>query len=193
MTAQTVTTLPAAQSQQVFRAMLEALARPGIPMPLPREPLSMLAPAVVPVVALADLSTGVCVLEREGERWAEAVGTATSAPTWPAEMARLVCAVRPIDVAELRGFARGSAYAPEDGALVALGVPDVQGGPRRWTLSGPGIRDAARLAPRGLPDGFVAARADAVAAYPAGIDILLVTDDGRVVGLPRTTTITEEN
>jgi alpha-D-ribose 1-methylphosphonate 5-triphosphate synthase subunit PhnH len=41
--------------------------------------------------------------------------------------------------------------------------------------------------------GFVAARAEAVAAYPAGIDILLVTDDGWVAGLPRTTTITEEN
>lgn len=41
--------------------------------------------------------------------------------------------------------------------------------------------------------GFVAARAGVVAAYPGGIDVLLVTDDGRIVGLPRTTTITEEN
>lgn len=193
VTAQTVTALPPTQSQQAFRAMLEALARPGTPMALPREPLTTLAPAIVPVIALADLRTGVCVLEHDGDRWAEAVATATSAPTWPAEMARLVAAVRPIDEEDLRGFTRGSAYAPEDGALVALSVRDVQGGPLRWTLSGPGIRGTARIAPQGLPAGFVAARADAVAAYPAGIDILLVTDDGRVVGLPRTTTITEEN
>lgn len=193
MTAQTVTALHPTESQQVFRAVLEALARPGIPKALPSEPLSALAPVVVPVLALADLSTGVCVLENPGDRWADAVATATSAPTWPAEMAKLVAAVRPVGEDEVRGFARGSAYAPEDAALVALSVRDVRGGPRRWHLSGPGVDGTATIAPQGLPRGFVAARAEAVAAYPVGIDILLVTDDGRVVGLPRTTTITEEN
>ena len=72
-------------------------------------------------------------------------------------------------------------------------MPGFEGGPRRWRLSGPGVETTATLAPRGLPDDFVAARAESVSDYPAGIDILLVTDDGRVVGLPRTTTISEEN
>lgn len=193
MTAQTLAALHPAASQQTFRAVLEALARPAVPMALPSQPLDVLVPVIAPVLALADLSTGVCVLENAGDRWADAVATATSAPTWPAEMAKLVAAIRPVSDDEVRGFARGSAQAPEEAALVALSVRDVLGGPRRWTLSGPGIRGTACIAPKGLPAGFVAARADAVAAYPAGIDILLVTDDGRVVGLPRTTTITEEN
>lgn len=193
MTAQTLAALHPAASQQTFRAVLEALARPAVPMALPSQPLDVLVPVIAPVLALADLSTGVCVLENAGDRWADAVATATSAPTWPAEMAKLVAAIRPVGDDEVRGFARGSAQAPEEAALVALSVRDVLGGPRRWTLSGPGIRGTACIAPKGLPAGFVAARADAVAAYPAGIDILLVTDDGRVVGLPRTTTITEEN
>ncbi|OBJ03291.1 phosphonate C-P lyase system protein PhnH [Mycobacterium sp. 1465703.0] len=193
MTAQTLAALHPAASQQTFRAVLEALARPAVPMALPSQPLDVLVPVIAPVLALADLSTGVCVLENAGDRWADAVATATSAPTWPAEMAKLVAAIRPVSDDEVRGFARGSAQAPEEAALVALSVRDVLGGPRRWTLSGPGIRGTACIAPKGLPTGFVAARADAVAAYPAGIDILLVTDDGRVVGLPRTTTITEEN
>jgi alpha-D-ribose 1-methylphosphonate 5-triphosphate synthase subunit PhnH len=182
-----------AESQQVFRAVLEALSRPGTPMALPPGPLEALAPAVVPIFALADLSTAVCVLENAGDPWATAVTTATSAPIWPAEMARLVAAVRPVSEDEVRGFARGCATAPEDAALVALGVRDVHGGPRRWTLSGPGVRGTASIAPQGLPAGFVTARAEAVDAYPAGIDVLLVTDDGRVVGLPRTTAIIEEN
>lgn len=193
MTTQTLTALHPADSQQIFRAVLEALARPGIPMALPSRPLGALVPVIAPVFALADLSTGVCVLEDAGDRWADAVATATSAPTWPAEMAKLVAAVRPVSEDEIRGFARGSAQAPEDAALVALNVRDLFGGPRRWTLSGPGVRRTACIAPQGLPAGFVAARAEAVAAYPAGIDILLVTDDGWVAGLPRTTTITEEN
>jgi alpha-D-ribose 1-methylphosphonate 5-triphosphate synthase subunit PhnH len=180
-------------SQQVFRAVLEALARPGTPMALPPEPLTALTPAIAPIIALADSTTGVCVLENSDDRWADTIATATSAPIWPAEMARLVAAVRPISADEVRGFNRGSAQAPEDAALVAVGVRDVHGGPRRWTLSGPGVCDTTTVAPQGIPTEFVVARAEAVTAYPAGIDVLLVTDDGRVVGLPRTTTITEEN
>jgi alpha-D-ribose 1-methylphosphonate 5-triphosphate synthase subunit PhnH len=193
MTAAIATALHPADSQQVFRAVLEALARPGTAMTLPAGPLRTLAPAVVPVFALADLGTGVCVLENDGDRSADAVATATSAPLWPAELARLVAAVRPVTEGELRSFCRGTASAPEEGALISLAVAEVDGGDHRWRLTGPGIAGTATLAPRGLPGGFVAARAEAVAAYPAGVDVLLVTDDGRVVGLPRTTRITEES
>lgn len=194
------TALRPADSQLVFRAVLEALARPGTAMALPSGPLRVLAPAMVPVFALADLGTGVCVLDNEippssGEiqHWADAMATATSAPLWPAELARLVAALRPVTDEEVRSFCRGTPEAPEDAALVSLAVADVTGGDRRWRLSGPGIAGTATLAPRGLPDSFVAARTQAVGGYPAGIDVLLVTDDFRVVGLPRTTTITEES
>ena len=193
MTSLFATALHPADSQQVFRAVLEALARPGTAMTLPAGPLRTLAPVVVPVFALADIGTGVCVLEHAGDRWADIVTTATSAPLWPAELARLVAAVRPVTEAEVRDFARGTAAAPGTAALVSLAVPDVHGGPRGWRMSGPGIRGETTLSPLGLAPGFVGARADAVAGYPAGIDVLLVTRDGRVVGVPRTTTITEES
>ncbi|OBA60750.1 phosphonate C-P lyase system protein PhnH [Mycobacterium sp. 1100029.7] len=188
-----MTALRPADSQQVFRAVLEALARPGTPTALPGEALSELAPAVAAIMALADSTTGVCVLDNAGGRWTDAIAMATGAPVWPAEMARLVAAVRPVTADEIRGLHRGSDHAPQDAALAALGVRDVYGGPRRWTLSGPGVGDTTTVAPQGLPADFVAARAEAVAAYPAGIDVLLVADDGRLVGLPRTTTIIEEN
>jgi alpha-D-ribose 1-methylphosphonate 5-triphosphate synthase subunit PhnH len=187
------TALHPADSQQVFRAVLEALARPGTVMTLPDGPRQMLAPALLPVFALADLGTGVCVLEQADGHWADAVTTATSAPLWPAELARLIAALRPVTDDEVRSFRRGTAEAPEDGALVSLAVADVTGGQSHWRLSGPGIAETVTLAPSGLPASFVAARAEAVTGYPAGIDVLLVTADGRVVGLPRTTTITEEN
>jgi alpha-D-ribose 1-methylphosphonate 5-triphosphate synthase subunit PhnH len=193
MTAVFAAALHPADSQQVFRAVLDALARPGTAMSLPEGPLRTLAPAVVPVFALADLGTGVCVLENTDDRWGDIVTTATNAPLWPAELARLVAAVRPVTEAEVRDFARGTALAPGTAALVSLAVPDVHGGARRWRMTGPGIPGETTLSPLGLPPGFVAARAEAVAGYPAGIDVLLVTRDGHVVGLPRTTTINEES
>src|SRR5262249_25504495 len=128
-----------ADAQLVFRAVLEALARPGTAMALPENPLLTLTPAVVPVFALADLGTGVCVLERAGDRWGDVVSTATGAPLWPAELARLVAAVRPVTEAEVRDFARGTAADPGRSALVSLAVPDVVGGPCQWRISGPGI------------------------------------------------------
>jgi alpha-D-ribose 1-methylphosphonate 5-triphosphate synthase subunit PhnH len=193
MTAVFAAALRPADAQLVFRAVLEALARPGTAMTLPENPLRTLTAAVVPVFALADLGTGVCVLEHADERWSDVVSTATGAPLWPAELARLVAAVRPVTEAEVRDFARGTAAAPGAAALVSLAVDDVVGGPRQWRMSGPGIDGVTTLSPVGLPPGFVAARNEAVAGYPAGIDVLLVTRDGRVVGVPRTTAITEEN
>jgi alpha-D-ribose 1-methylphosphonate 5-triphosphate synthase subunit PhnH len=90
------TALRPADSQQVFRAVLEALARPGSAMTLPSGPLRMLAPRWCRC-SRWPTSAPECVLENEiphsaGEfqDWADAVATATSAPLWPAELARLV-------------------------------------------------------------------------------------------------------
>ncbi|MGW7616167.1 phosphonate C-P lyase system protein PhnH [Streptomyces antimycoticus] len=49
---------------------------------------------------------------------------------------------------------------------------------------------AAKLRPAQAQGGFVAARAEAVGGFPAGADLLLATPDGRVMGLPRSTTVT---
>lgn len=59
-------------------------------------------------------------------------------------------------------------------------------------LTGPGIADTAQLRITGLDREFFTVRDRLVADFPAGIDVLFVTDDGRVAGLPRTTAIRAE-
>ncbi|MGW9825216.1 alpha-D-ribose 1-methylphosphonate 5-triphosphate synthase subunit PhnH [Brevibacterium pityocampae] len=59
-------------------------------------------------------------------------------------------------------------------------------------LTGPGIADTAQLRITGLDREFFTIRDRLVADFPAGIDVLFVTDDGRVAGLPRTTAIRAE-
>jgi len=189
--------LSPAGSQLAFRAVLDALARPGLPAQLPVSPESEPAlPAVLlPLLALADLGTGVCLLGAEGfpERdWAGVLSTATSAPIVALEQARLVAAAGPISAEEIRRLRRGTPLAPEEAALLAVAVAGLTGGPRRWWLSGPGVPGRRAISPFGVPDEFVAARADAVAGYPAGIDVLLVGPGGGLLGLPRTTIIEEE-
>ncbi|HEX4248943.1 MAG TPA: phosphonate C-P lyase system protein PhnH [Pseudonocardia sp.] len=191
--------LPPVVSHRVFRAVLDALARPGSPAHLPGWTSSGAGyetpAALLPLLALADLGTGIHVLEQPevATRWSDALATATSAPVVPLERARLVGALRPITPAEVGALCRGTALAPEDAALLAVAVTDLVGGPARWVLSGPGVPGTRTIAPAGVPEGFLAARADAVHRYPIGIDVLLVAPDGRVLGLPRGTSIDEES
>jgi alpha-D-ribose 1-methylphosphonate 5-triphosphate synthase subunit PhnH len=178
-------------AQRAFRAVLDAMARPGTPT---RLPLPSGAPAVLgPLLALADLDTPVCVLgatTTDTDRWLAAVTTATSAP--PAELAgaRLVAAMRPVTVEELQAVRTGAATDPEDAALVALSVPALTGG-SAVRLSGPGVGSATVITPAGLPAGWLDVRA--AVAYPAGADLLLVDPDGACVGLPRSTRTNEGN
>jgi alpha-D-ribose 1-methylphosphonate 5-triphosphate synthase subunit PhnH len=176
-------------AQRTFRAVLDALARPGTVQQLPAAPADVPA-ALLPVLALADLDTPACVLAGpDAAGWADALATATTAPIVELAAARLVTALRPLAPGEPATLRTGSAAAPEDGALVVLAVAALEGGaPLR--LAGPGIATQRTVTPRAVPADLLAART--AAAFPAGFDLLLVAPDGRLLGLPRSTRI-EEN
>ncbi|WP_262698444.1 MULTISPECIES: phosphonate C-P lyase system protein PhnH [Streptomyces] len=187
----TAARLGPAQAQGVFRAVLDALARPGTVTRFPSDVPGVVPSALLPVLALADLGTGVHILEEDGSRrWSDVVSVATDAPAVPLEKARLAAAVRPVAAEEIPRLARGTADAPEDGAVLCLPVTALEGGASAWRLSGPGVPGERDIAPRSVPEGFVAARAEAVGGFPAGVDLLLAAPDGRVMGLPRSTTVT---
>lgn len=166
-------------AQQVFRAVLDALSRPGqechIPV-LAGPECGIPDPALLPLLALADLETPVALLG--GREWVEPVATVTSAPVVDSRAARIVAALRPVTVDELNGLRRGTPATPEDAALVTLAVPALTGGPD-VRISGPGIRADIVITPGGLPTGWLAAR--------TGIDLLLVAPDGTCLGIPRST------
>lgn len=187
------TRLDPAAAQATFRAVLDALSRPGTVTRLPRAGLEIAPAGLLPVLALADLGTPVCVLDTDtdtgpGGRWSDLLATATSAPQVGLRAARLVAALRPVTVDELRGLRPGTAHAPEDAALVTVAVPSLAGGPE-YLLAGPGTRPGSRLAPTGLPASWPRAR-DA-AAFPAGADLLFTDPDGRLVGLPRSARVAD--
>jgi len=186
-------TLRPDESRQVFRAVLDALSRPGRIVHLPAELLTETPAALLPVLALADLGTGVAVLGDDAD-WAEVIRVVTSAPSAPLATASFVAATRTPSTDELREVCRGRALAPQEGSLVCIPVAELEStdrGGAQWSLSGPGVPGSRALS--GLDRALVGARAEAVAGFPAGIDLLLITPDGRMAGIARTTVIERKN
>jgi alpha-D-ribose 1-methylphosphonate 5-triphosphate synthase subunit PhnH len=192
-------------SQRVFRACLDALARPGTIHALPTDEL----PDGVPAVALAPLALTDLMAPLAGLGSAvgpaRRIATASGARLVEPEQARFALALE--DSGELARLPIGSAWSPEFGAMVCqrvaglrddhgVALREAQGttapvaqGELRLRLTGPGIKDSTVITVAGLGAEFFAARAELTAAFPTGIDLLLIADDGTVTGLPRTTRI----
>ncbi|MFT4150290.1 MAG: phosphonate C-P lyase system protein PhnH [Paracoccaceae bacterium] len=177
---------PAVQSAQAFRAVLEAMARPGriftVAGATPPAPLSVAAGVV-----LLTLTDGTTPLHLAGAADCEAVrgwiAFHTGAPLVSAGQAQFALgtwqALTPV-----ARFPVGEPSYPDRSAtlIVEVGRLEAQG-PR---LTGPGIETEARLS---LPE-TAAFRANR-ALFPLGFDTILTCGD-RLAALPRTTHV-EDN
>jgi alpha-D-ribose 1-methylphosphonate 5-triphosphate synthase subunit PhnH len=185
---------PVFDAQATFRAVLDALARPGRVVPLaPRVvPPAPLSPAAAAVLAtLADDGTPVFLdetLDRDAIRaW---IGFNTGAPVTGDPAAAAFAAIGdPRRMPALAAFSQGTAEYPDRSTTIVLQVTGFDG-PAKLRLIGPGIDGAAVTAPHPLPAGFVAAMTENRAQFPRGVDLVLAAP-GAVVGLPRSVRITE--
>lgn len=178
---------PVLGAQSCFRAVLEAMSRPGRVFDLDTAltPPDALHPAAAAVLlTLADAETPL---------WLDA-GAATEAWTRfhcgsplasePGNAQILLATGTPPLLASLE---QGSDEEPQNGATLVIQVAalEASGG---WRLTGPGIEHVHRLSVTGLPAGFVAARAALAKNFPCGIDVILCAGS-RIAALPRTTRI----
>lgn len=186
----------ALESRAVFKVVLDAITRPGSIERLP-EPISRRLPSVLaPVLVLADVETRVHVLDTATFVWEEAVTSATGARTSSISEADLIAV--PLDAGEQIAsvFALagpGTAFSPESAARVAIGVHDIRekgAGSRagvQLVLRGPGVDGERAVCVDGLGEDDVEAWKRTNSRFPAGIDVWFTTDDGHVLGIPRST------
>lgn len=166
--------------QWVFRRLLEAFSYPGrvasVARPDQAPALSLILATLVDAeVALADPQGLIAA-----DDWRR-LGARREAP----ETAHFIVARG--DLAPAFAPPLGTLESPELGATVVLRVGSLgEGSP--LALSGPGIDGATRLAVGGLDPAWLARRAVWNAAFPMGIDVILV-DGTRLAVLPRTTRI----
>jgi alpha-D-ribose 1-methylphosphonate 5-triphosphate synthase subunit PhnH len=175
---------PVLESQACFRAVLDALARPGtlheagVGLVVPPAPLAPAAAAVL--LTLVDGETGLWMApEFVGSRdWVNFhCGTV---PVAAADTAAFVLTTGLPDLAALEA---GSDEQPDASATVILQVAAFGRG-RRLRLSGPGLRVPAALAVDGLPADFSLLWAANHALFPRGVDLLLCCGN-TLAALPR--------
>lgn len=182
---------PVRDAQRVFRAVLEATARPAQPQPvapgvLPPAPLGAVAGAIV--LALADEQAPVwldeTLAQADGVAWWIRFHTGAPLVDDPADAAFAV-ASRPSSAPRLDALNRGTDEEPHLSTTLVIDAAGARPGDA-LVASGPGIDGAVTWDGAGLPDDFLAQWAENARLFPRGVDVLLAGEDA-VVGLPRTT------
>ncbi len=187
---------PVHGAQGAFRALMDALANPGLMQSLGTD----MAPTDGLSAELAAVALSLC--DPDTLVWLDPSLAATNAiVAWlrfktgaplTSDPARAAFALvsDTAHLPALERFALGSAEYPDTSTTIALALPALSGGPS-LTLRGLGINGTRTIAPAGLPADFVAQWSANRELFPRGIDLLLVADTS-VIGLPRTTRITME-
>lgn len=183
---------PVFDAQTVFRAVMDAMARPGtigsvLPQVAPPSPLGAAAGALL--LTLCDHDTPVWLTSALSKSalpgW---IGFHTGAPlTSEKTEAKFAFVEAGAQSPSLAHFTLGSQDYPDRSTTVVIEVQSLEGGPA-LQLSGPGIRATAAIAPKGLTETFLRQWADNRAQFPRGVDVVL-TCGRHFVALPRTTKI----
>jgi len=185
---------PVAGAQRTFRAVLDALARPTIPVvlgALPPAPGVMSPVAAAIALTLCDEATPVWLdpglsAAEEVRAWF-AFRTGSPVVDEPAAAA-FAFASDPSALPPLDAFALGTDEAPHASTTIVLaaggaGVP--------FEADGPGFPEPRDWDAPALPASFAAQWSANHARFPRGVD-LLIAGEHAVTGLPRTTRLRVE-
>lgn len=180
------------QSQLAFRALLDAMARPGRIAALPGDighPAGMAPALAAAALTLCDLDTPVWLgpgFDADAVRgWLRFhTGAPLAAVADAADFALLDAAA---GLPALDMFSLGSDAAPDRGATLLVQVGTLAGA-TAMTWRGPGIKDAVAMPDCGLPMAFWRARAALSVEFPRGLDLYFCAGSS-VIGLPRSTAI----
>ena len=183
---------PVYDSQSIFHALMNTFAKPGSIADITLDiapPAPMQAAQGAVALCLADHDTPVLLskIMRDGivAQW---IPFHAGAPvTDLTNDARFAFFASGDEIPDFADFAIGSQEYPDRSTTLVIEIASLEGG-QTLTLTGPGIKSEASLAPQGLPSDFLEQWALNRALFPRGVDVVL-TAGSQMVCLPRTTRI----
>lgn len=184
---------PVFQSQAVFKALMDGMARPGT--------IARLVPGVAPPPPLAPAAGAIALTlcDQDTPVWLCASLARTQLPAWLSfhagaplcserSDARFAFIATGAPIPGFDQFALGTQEYPDRSTTLVIEVEALDGGPE-LVATGPGIDGKTSVAPRGLPALFPDLWAENRAHFPRGIDLVLVAGNDCLC-LPRTTRLT---
>jgi alpha-D-ribose 1-methylphosphonate 5-triphosphate synthase subunit PhnH len=186
---------PVLQAQSTFRAILDALARPGTVQPFGEAvdaPAPLSAGAAAVALTLCDHDTPVWLDPglRGNDDVAQWLRFHCGCPIVENPRDAAFALVGDIEnLPSFEAFNLGTAEYPDRATTIVLQVESFDEG-INLVLEGPGIRGRASLCARPLPANIAERLAANRALFPRGVDLLLVTTSA-VAGLPRSVRIVE--
>jgi len=188
---------PPHASQSVFRCVMEAMARPGLPRPLAPQ-LDAPAPLAPAAAALA-----LTLLDYETPFWLDPpLAAAPEVREWfkfhtgaplTTDSARAVFGfvADPARCPAFERFPAGSLEYPDRSTTLVLQVEGFDRG-ELLALAGPGIAGTRQFRAAPLPQDFRARLIANHAQFPRGVDLILASPDA-IAGLPRSLRVLESN
>lgn len=186
---------PILSAQSSFRAIMDAIARPGMIVALTESvtaPRPLSRAAAIVALTLCDQDTPVWLdaglAAPEVAYW---LRFHTGAPiTSEPQRAAFGFLADPQNAPAFAAFAQGTAEYPDRSSTLILQVKSLEDGPS-LALCGPGVKGQSTLRARPLPQDFVRRLAANRALFPRGVDLLLVTDTA-IAALPRSVRLVGE-
>jgi alpha-D-ribose 1-methylphosphonate 5-triphosphate synthase subunit PhnH len=184
---------PVFDAQAVFKAVMDAMARPGTmsavrPLAAPPQPLSPMAAAIA--LALCDHDTALwldpALQGSAAVRSYLAFHTGAPAANTPSD-AVFALVSSPAELMALENFAQGEQEYPDRSTTLIFQVDSLSSG-SVLSLQGPGIETTDAIAPWPMPRHFAEQWKQNHARFPRGVDVILAAPDG-IACLPRTTRI----
>ncbi|MDN5926054.1 MAG: phosphonate C-P lyase system protein PhnH [Hyphomicrobiales bacterium] len=172
---------PVLDAQSVFRALMDAMARPGS---IARIEASMMPPA--PLEPAAGAVAG-ALIDADTPYWLDSALDGEKLRSWlafhtgarpAASLSKAVFALVavPASMPPFERFAQGTQEYPDRSATLVLQIEDFDGG-APLTFRGPGIKERVRIAPRGLPADFAEQWHANRKRFPCGVDLVLTAGD----------------
>jgi alpha-D-ribose 1-methylphosphonate 5-triphosphate synthase subunit PhnH len=186
-------TNPVFDAQAIFRAVMDAMARPGTVQRAkaetqPPQPLSPVAAAVALTLCDHDTPLWLDPALKQTQAVASWLGFHTGVPLadTPAD-AHFALVADPAGLIALENFAQGTQEYPDRSTTLILQVASLSAGDGLM-LEGPGIDGSTSFAPTPLPRHFVEQWKQNRARFPRGVDLVVAAPEG-IACLPRTTRI----
>ena len=181
----------AVEAAHAFRSIMQAMARPGTPVPLAVKlqaphPLDPASAAVA--LTLCDFQTPVWLSPMTAaDAVAQYLRFHTGAPLVEApEGAHFAFLSASEESPALSLFAQGTHDYPDRSATLVIQAAAFN--TRDVMLSGPGIKGTSRFGVDGLSQRFWRAMAENHARFPMGVDVIFAAPD-RIAALPRSTRV----